>query len=175
MKIAVTGHTKGIGRAIFNQLSLAHEVIGLSRGNGYDIANINQIIDTVHHHDVFVNNACQGTDQEQLLIALYDLWANQDKTIINIGSAVTVYPRIEIQLNSQPWEYRDQKIALTNTFRRLAWSGNKCRLALINPGATDTDMIKHLECTKILPKEIANAVDLVLNNSYIKELTIYAK
>ena len=175
MKIAVTGHTKGIGRAIYDKLALSHEVTGLSRSNGYDIANINQIIDIVQHHDVFVNNACQGTDQEKLLIALYDLWTTKDKIIINIGSAVTVYPRIEIQLDTQPWAYRDQKIALTDTFRRLAWNGGKCRLVLINPGATDTNMIKHLECTKILPKEIANAVDLVLNNPYIKELTIYAK
>ena len=39
MKIAITGHTKGIGQAIYDLLGQEHDVIGYSRSNGY---NINQ-------------------------------------------------------------------------------------------------------------------------------------
>lgn len=175
MKIAITGHTRGIGLSIYNHLINTNSIIGLSRSNGYDIADIASIIETVKDCDIFINNAYHEYSQEQLLSQLYDLWVNQNKIIINIGSTVTAYPRIEEHLNDQPWSYRDHKLALMNTFRRLSWNDNICRLALINPGATDTDMIQHLHCKKVNPKEIAYAVDLVLNNPYIKEITIYEK
>ena len=70
---------------------------------------------------------------------------------------------------------RPPRRPLQQASRRLAWCGHTCRLALINPGATDTDMIRHLNCKKIDPKEIAHAVELVLNNPYIKEITVYEK
>ena len=39
MKIAITGHTKGIGKALYDNLSQQHEVEGYSRSNGFDISN----------------------------------------------------------------------------------------------------------------------------------------
>ena len=39
-KIAITGHTKGIGKAIADLYSKKnYEVIGLSRSNGYDMSS----------------------------------------------------------------------------------------------------------------------------------------
>ena len=40
MKIAITGHTKGIGKAIAD---LYPNVIGFSRSNGYDISKLDTI------------------------------------------------------------------------------------------------------------------------------------
>lgn len=174
MKIAITGHSRGIGLAITNQLT-QHDIIGLSRTNGYDIANISQIIDAVRDCDVFINNAYSDYCQTELLSALYSEWQDLNKVIINIGSAITVYPRTELALNDQPWPYRDHKISLEKEFRKLSWQGNTCKLALVNPGATDTDMMQSHNCIKLNPIEIAKAVELVLNNVYIKEITIYAK
>ena len=37
MKIAITGHTKGIGKHLYDNLSLAYEVKGFSKSEGYDI------------------------------------------------------------------------------------------------------------------------------------------
>ena len=37
MKIALTGHTKGIGNAIKQLLENEHEIVGFSRTNGYNI------------------------------------------------------------------------------------------------------------------------------------------
>jgi NAD(P)-dependent dehydrogenase (short-subunit alcohol dehydrogenase family) len=175
MKIAITGHTRGIGKAIYAKLVNTNLVIGLSRSSGYDISNVDHIIDAVKDCDVFINNAYDALYQEQLLSKLYNLWSGQQKIIINIGSTVTDYPRIESNLEGQPWPYRDHKLLLQSTFRKLSWIDDNCRLVLINPGATDTDMIKHLDCKKIDPIEIAKVVELVLNNPYIKEITVYEK
>mgnify|MGYP001626557762 CR=1 FL=1 len=37
MKIALTGHTSGIGKALYDILSQEHDVVCFSRSNGYDI------------------------------------------------------------------------------------------------------------------------------------------
>ena len=59
MKVAITGHTKGIGRAIAD-LYYTDEVVGFSRSNGYDISveeSISRIITESLECDIFVNNA----------------------------------------------------------------------------------------------------------------------
>ena len=174
MKIAITGHSQGIGLAIADRLN-QHDIHGLSRTNGYDITNTSQIINAVRDCDVFINNAYHSYCQTELLSTLYLEWQDLNKIIINIGSAVTAYPRTEVLLNDQPWPYRDHKISLEKEFRKLAWQGTNCRLALINPGATDTTMMQAHNCIKLNPIEIAKAVELVLTNPYIKEMTVYAK
>ena len=45
MKIGITGHSKGLGEAIYNKLDKIYEVIGFSRTNGYDIQSPNKIIE----------------------------------------------------------------------------------------------------------------------------------
>ena len=65
MKIAITGHTKGIGKAIAG-LYYTDEVVGFSRSNGYDISDISSIDSIVNaslNCEVFVNNAYYGTAQ----------------------------------------------------------------------------------------------------------------
>lgn len=176
MKIAITGHTRGIGQAIYNSLVNKNSVIGLSRTNGYDINDTETIINAVRDCDCFVNNAYSDLQQEILLKEINALWQGQNKLIINVGSAVTDYPRLEEKLNNEPWEYRDNKQALARTFRQLAHNGNDLpMLKLLTPGAVDTDLIKHIDCVKIDPKEIARAVDILINNPYVKEITVYGK
>jgi hypothetical protein len=71
MKIAITGHTSGLGQAFYNHFSLNNEVIGLSRSNGYDIRkNQKEIVDIVSTCDLFFNNAHYGIDQGTLLVCL---------------------------------------------------------------------------------------------------------
>ena len=97
MKIAITGHTRGIGKAIADLLP-EHEIIGLSRSNGYDITDVKKIVDAAKDCDIFINNAYHEFDQEKILKALNIEWKNTDKVIISIGSTVTDYPRIERNL-----------------------------------------------------------------------------
>jgi len=61
MKIIITGHTKGLGLAIYNYfVNQGHEVIGLSRTTGYDLELKSlDVIDFVKDSncDYFFNNA----------------------------------------------------------------------------------------------------------------------
>lgn len=175
MKIAITGHTRGIGKAIADVFSdQGHEIIGLSRSNGYDIINTQMIVDAAKDCDVFINNAYHEYEQEKLLKALNIEWKGTEKTIVSIGSIVTDYPRIEKHLDNQDWPYRNHKRSLRDTFRRVIKFPLSCRLVLISPGATDTDMIKQHDCVKMNPSEVAKTVRYAVENKFIKELIVYA-
>lgn len=172
MKIAITGHTKGIGKAIADTFS-EHTIIGLSRSNGYDINNTSQICKAIVDCDIFINNAYNSDCQTSLLEKMFMLWREKDKLIINIGSTVTDYPRTEIDKDHLPWDYRDDKKLLQATFRKLAKMNCNCRLALVTPGSTDTDMVRHHNNPKLDPNEVANAVKLIVENKYLKEIVLY--
>jgi len=174
MIIAITGHTRGIGKAIADNLK-GNTIIGLSRSVGYEISDTQRILEAGKDADIFINNAYDGFYQRDLLEAFYNEWKDTNKTIISIGSIVTDYPRLERELDSQPWPYRDHKTALRDTFRKLVKQPHRCRLALVVPGATDTEMIKHLDVPKMNPVEVARAVRYVMYNSFVKELTVYEK
>lgn len=61
MKIAITGHSKGIGKELYNIFDSDHQVEGFSRSNGFDIATHHKLIArSVKDCDVFVNNAWSG-------------------------------------------------------------------------------------------------------------------
>jgi hypothetical protein len=93
MKIVITGHTKGIGKACYDYFeNVGHEVIGLSRSNGYDIkADIDKILDHVMTADLFINNAFDGlSSQIDLLIKASTITPN----IVVMGSAVTDYEEV---------------------------------------------------------------------------------
>ena len=85
-KFAITGHTSGIGNAIYEELNC----IGFSRGNGYDIKLPKcrkEITQQLSHDriDVFINNAHGGFAQAEMLKDVFDVWRYTDKHIINIG------------------------------------------------------------------------------------------
>ena len=87
MKIAITGHTQGIGKGLYDCLSSTHEVKGFSRSNGYSIVSDQELIlNESKDFDVFINNAQVKNYQVTLFNKLYTLWKNENKTIVNIGS-----------------------------------------------------------------------------------------
>lgn len=96
MKISITGHTSGIGKAIGEYFKASNnEVVGFSRSNGYDISvpEIRKKICTeIVDHDIFVNNAYNDYDDSQLLLLqdVFELWSGDaTKKIINISSRWT--------------------------------------------------------------------------------------
>ena len=67
-KLAVTGHTKRIGKAIYDAFPNS---IGLSKSTGYDITDENsrtRILHAVRDCDIFINNAHDGFGQVELLM-----------------------------------------------------------------------------------------------------------
>lgn len=99
MKIAITGHTSGLGKALFDHWSADHEVVGLSRSTGHDISkHPDQIIATVSDCDLFFNNAHCGICQAKLLSALAG-----KLPIITSGSMGADYAHVDNQY------YKDKK------------------------------------------------------------------
>ena len=86
MKIAITGHTKGIGKACADLLGQEHEIVGLSRSNGFDIQQTNMCAMKIVPCDVFINNAYISVFQSRLFEVVFKHWKDNPKTIINLGS-----------------------------------------------------------------------------------------
>jgi len=139
MKIAITGHTNGIGKALAKQYEQrGHEIVGLSRRNGYNIRNIPKILDHIIDCDMFINNAQSGYSQTELLYAVYERWyKKEEKLIINISSLATLLPTCWVD-DIEMDQYRTQKIALEEAHRQLLNKKDWPKLCLIKPGEVNT-------------------------------------
>ena len=73
MNVFVTGHTSGLGKAIYDTcISYDYHTVGLSRSNGFDLAkNLENFIQR-DYWDVFVNNAYHSWAQTDLLYKLFE-------------------------------------------------------------------------------------------------------
>ena len=159
MKIALTGHTSGIGKALYDILSNDHEVVCFSRTNGYDISKsaiIDQIIQESLECDVFINNAYYSLSQVNILNKLWHFWKrDKTKTIVNISS-LSKYPGVSGNQSG----YSAHKAALSHqAFLLMFKTPRKCRMINVNPGWVETDMTKHVENANMLAAdECANAI-----------------
>jgi len=139
MKIAITGHSAGIGLALSEvYASQGHEVIGLSRRNGFNIKSIPKLVEQIKDCDVFINNAQSGFAQTELLFAMYKEWQEKyGKKIINISTMLTCEP-VSFLPGIEMTEYYVQKIALEEAVKQLRYFKNWPKLIMIKPGAIAT-------------------------------------
>ena len=90
MKIAITGHSAGIGQALAKQFeNNGHEIVGLSRRNGYNIRSLPKVAGMIEPCDMFVNNAQVGYAQTELLFEVWRRWQGQQKYIVNVSTRMT--------------------------------------------------------------------------------------
>ena len=161
MKVAITGHTKGIGKAIAG-LYYTDEVLGFSRSNGFDISDpetVSKIIAESAICDVFINNAYHDFAQCTLLDGMFELWKNDStKTIVNIIS------RAKYGLGKAKF-YGQTKIELYAKAKSMMFSDKRCRIININPGYVETDMTSnvHGEYNMLTPEQLANMIKWCLN------------
>ena len=137
MKIAITGHSAGIGQALAKQYEQrGHEIVGLSKRYGDNIRNVPKIIDKVKDCDCFINNAQSGYAQTELLFELSRSWRNvPNKYIINISTMMTLNPTVD---EASMLEYKNQKQALENAHWELIHRQEWPQLTLIKPGEVKT-------------------------------------
>lgn len=98
MKYAITGHTSGIGKALFE--SLSPNCLGFSRSNGYNITSKEdrkKIVNEAYDCDVFINSATEEMGQTLLLIDMFYAWQNTHKRIINVGSRIAEYDKAIVE------------------------------------------------------------------------------
>ena len=136
MKIAITGHSAGIGEALAKiYTKQGHEVIGLSRRNGYNIRSLPKVTGIIESCDMLINNAQVGYAQTELLFEIWRRWQGQQKYIVNISTQMTdmlLPPKEE-------WdEYIIQKKALELANQLLENRNPWPRLLLVRPGSIAT-------------------------------------
>jgi len=158
MKIAITGHTRGIGQALFKYFE-SYSVIGFSRSNGYNISNPadrNNILEQLTDVDIFVNNAYNNFDDSQLtlLTSVYNLWQNTDKIIVNISSRYTTGSEKYCKDKEQQDIFcKSKEFTLPHIIN-------------LKPGLVDTSRVKHLEGKRLSVNEVVSVLDFALNSSY---------
>lgn len=142
MKIAITGHTAGIGKAFAEQLSQrGHSVVGISRREGENIRRVPHTASLIEPCDLFINNAQTGYAQTELFYEVWNRWQGQKKYIWNISTMMTEEP-----INSQPdgqddltmSVYRNQKLALEEASRQLRFKNSWPKISVIRPGGVAT-------------------------------------
>jgi nucleoside-diphosphate-sugar epimerase len=136
MKVAVTGHSAGIGQALVKLFEgSGHEVIGLSRRNGYNIRSLPKVATIIEPCDIFINNAQVGFAQTELLFEVWRRWQGQNKTIVNISTKMT-----EMLLPpKQEWdEYLVQKKSLEIAQNLLTARNLLPKQIIIKPGSIAT-------------------------------------
>lgn len=143
MKIAITGHTSGIGKAFSEFLyDRGHEIIGLSKRHGDNIRNIPKIVEKIVDCDMFINNAQAGYAQTELFQHVAERWKDdRNKMIWNISTIMAsdyTMPEISGLSDKQLAEYRVQKRALEDAIKTAQSQGVKARIVLIRPGAVAT-------------------------------------
>jgi hypothetical protein len=145
-KIVITGHTRGIGKAIYDKFTevSCHEIVGISRSNGYDIdADFDKVVAEATGAEIFINNAYRDQQQLKLFHALKD---KVDMMVV-MGSVSRHYPELI------PTDYVHDKQALAEA----------CRLESINPNGIP---ILHLDLSFIEGTEINYDDPTAFNSDY---------
>jgi NADP-dependent 3-hydroxy acid dehydrogenase YdfG len=177
MKIAITGHSAGIGQALAQVYQAqGHEIVGLSRRNGHNIRNISKIVPYIEHCDMFINNAQAGFAQTELLFEVYKLWKSQTgKRIINISTIMTTQP-VSTLPGIDMIAYRNQKVALEEAHQQLKHLQDWPKLTLIRPGAVATQPGQQspLPCANVdaWAQTVVNILNIADPNLDVSELSL---
>lgn len=180
MKIAITGHTRGLGAELKTAYeNQGHEVMGFSRRNGFDLRNWDHMItvlDQVQEHDLFVNLAKPDFVQTTILYELWKRWRGLEKIIINIGSGVTYYPTCPANLfdDANMDLYRTAKVSLNEASAQLCFKSQWPHIVMVNPIHLYSNPIKEDERMKLQRwvKTFISITDTVKTNGFnLKVLT----
>lgn len=162
MKIAISGHSKGLGAELTNNyIDMGYTVSGFSRSNGYDLRNwslMQKMIAQIRDHDVFINIAKPDFVQTTILYELWRDWKDQHKTIINISSGITYLPVCPKELFNDPSmdAYRTAKVSLNEASAQLSFKSAWPKIILVLPShlyshdPTSDEQIKLTKWTKTL-------------------------
>jgi hypothetical protein len=139
MKIAITGHSKGLGAEFAKYYqSQNHTVMGFSRANGYDLrdwSKMQHMLAQIKDADMFINCAKPDFVQTTTLYELWKLWKGQNRTIVNISSVLSYFPTCATKLFDDPHMdlYRTAKVSLNEASAQLSMKSHLPRIILVKP------------------------------------------
>lgn len=139
MKVAITGHTSGIGKGIYDFYRNKNiEVRGYSLENGYDIKDYNKILEDSVDCNIFINNAYSYYTQSEIVKAWGSLHKDSKDLIISTSS-IAAEPLLEIEnLFPHLVPYGKEKYAINKASWNLNHSEALCKASVIMPGVVDT-------------------------------------
>ena len=168
MKYAITGHSKNIGKFLYDKLF--PNAVGFSRSNGYDITkkdNRSRIIQESADCDVFINNAPAGFSQSELCLELWKEWKDTEKIIINVGSRIAEEHVVLKDAHIHLLEYSMHKRTLkrlsedltninTNVKIKYVWFGyvGTPEILFKYPHFTESDYISIPEAAEVILNEV---------------------
>jgi NAD(P)-dependent dehydrogenase (short-subunit alcohol dehydrogenase family) len=144
MKIAITGHKKGIGKAFAEQLAeKGHSIVGISRSDGENIRRTAHTASLIEPCDLFINNAISLYAQTELLFEVWHRWQEIKEVhyIWNISTQLCEQSKdIAIQglTMRESMQYRNQKMALELAHEQLNAQSSNIKMSLIRPGSVNT-------------------------------------
>ena len=125
MKIAITGSSSRLGKAIADFLIKDHEIYSMDQDlNVY----LGKLDDHLKDCDVFINNSYQFGVQTELFKEIANLWMYENKTIVNILTSAIFY-------GSSIKRYIDDKTDLHNISLFNNPVDKKLRIINIYPNA----------------------------------------
>ena len=168
-KIAVIGHTRGIGKAIADLYrNRNYQVVGLSRTNGYDlISNQDEIMEKIQDCGLVVLNAHAGRGQLNLLKRIYGRHSFDNMKVAVITSTSGTdegqdFNAFESWNKFEYVQYCESKKELMEYIVELQDELISKPLSVYDvcPDVVDTDMTKGLweDLPKLQAKEVAEAV-----------------
>jgi short-subunit dehydrogenase len=144
MKVAITGHKKGIGKEFHRQLQeLGHDIVGISRSDGENIRRTVHTASLIEPCDIFINNAISMYAQTELLFEVWHRWKDTKEThhIWNISTKLCELDH-DIGIKGitfrESMQYRNQKMALELAHHQLDFQPSNIKMLLIRPGDVRT-------------------------------------
>ena len=128
MKIAITGHRRGIGKAFADNLAArGHDIVGISRSDGENIRRVAHTASLIEPCDMFINNAISFYAQTELLFEVWHRWQNIKEAHYIYGLTLR-----------ESMQYKNQKMALELAHHQLNSQASNIRMSLIRPGDVRT-------------------------------------
>ncbi len=162
MKIAITGHKRGIGKAFAESLAArGHDIVGISRSDGENIRRVAHTASLIEPCDLFINNAISQYAQTELLFEVWHRW-HEDKEahhIWNISTRVCEWDKdqaINGLTMRESMQYRNQKMALELAHVQLHQQPSNIKMQLIRPGTVRTQEFSDPD--SISPKDYVEGI-----------------
>jgi len=168
-KILITGHTRGIGAAVYSLFSESgHYCEGYSLSNGFDVnRDCDLIVDRVKDFDWIVLNAYAQRSQENMLKKIVERYQDEDKRVVVITST-SGNPECVDDNITDPF-YKEYIIMKRDLIGYIASVQQQLIFKKLNvfdvcPDIVDTDMTKGLwtPYPRLSPADVAECVRLVL-------------
>jgi short-subunit dehydrogenase len=172
-KIAIIGHTRGIGKAIADLYQKKnYTVVGLSSSNGYDLqCSQIEIMEQLDECQLIVLNAYVGRGQINMLKRIYGKFVFENKKVVVITSTSgTPVGEDEDLQNPEYIDYCENKKNLISYIEELQQELLNKPLSVYDvcPDVVDTDMTKGLweDLPKLKADEVAEAVRYCFESTF---------